>query len=192
VSIYEFRSTLPNVSSSAATDMFKTALVHSGRFTVLERSRLNEGVVREKQLQQGGFAGGQAGQTQLKGARYLFEGVLSEANASERQRSGGVGVAGLQIGGGSNQESLAIDVRIVDAHSGVVVDAVTVKKALRSESSSVSGVGALLGTVLAQKGRSSVYAPDVNVQQSQREGVDAALRDAINEAVLVLVKRFPS
>lgn len=192
VTIYEFRSSLPAVSASAVTDMFKTALVQSGRFAVVERSRLNEGVVKEKQLQQGGFASGSAGQAQLRGAQYVFEGVVSEANASEHQRSSSVSVAGMQIGGGSNRDSVAIDVRVVDASSGEVVDAITVKRAIRSENSGVSGVGSLVGTVLAQRGHSAAYAPDVNVQDQRREGVDAALRDVINQAVLELAQRFPA
>ncbi|MGE5338548.1 MAG: CsgG/HfaB family protein, partial [Gemmatimonadota bacterium] len=77
VTIYEFRSELPNISARAATDMFKTALVQSGQFRVVERARLNEGVVREKQLQQGGYASGKAAQVQLRGAQYIFEGAVS-------------------------------------------------------------------------------------------------------------------
>ena len=192
VTIYEFRSSLPAVSASAATDMFKTALVRNGRFAVVERSRLNEGVVKEKQLQQGGFAAGNAGQTQLRGAQYVFEGVVSEANASEQQRSGSVSIAGMQIGGGSSRDSVAIDVRIVDARSGEVVDAITVKRAIRSQSSGIGGVGSLVGAVLAQRGHSAAYAPDLGVQDQKREGVDAAVRDAIDQAVLQLAQRFPA
>lgn len=190
VTIYEFRSALPNVSGRAATDMFKTALVQSGQFRVVERSRLNEGVVREKQLQQGGWASGKAGQTQLRGAQYVFEGTLSEANQSEVQRSGGVGVAGMQVGGGSNKDSIAIDVRIVDAASGDIVDAITIRKSIKADEASVSGVGNLLGTIMTQRGRSSAYTPDVQAQQRRTEGVDSALRAAIEEAVLQLAKRF--
>jgi curli biogenesis system outer membrane secretion channel CsgG len=190
VTIYEFRSSLPNVSGRAATDMFKTALVHSGQFRVVERSRLNEGVVREKQLQQGGWASGKAGQAQLRGAQYVFEGTLSEANQSEVQRSGGVGVAGMQVGGGSNKDSIAIDVRIVDAASGDIVDAITVRKSIKADEASVSGVGSLLNTILAQRGKSSPYTPDVQAQQKRAEGADAALRAAIEEAVLQLSRRF--
>ena len=182
VTIYEFRSVMPNVSGRAATDMFKTALVQSGQFRVVERSRLSEGVVREKHLQQGGYASGKAAQTQLRGAKYVFEGTLSEANQSEVQRSGGVGVAGMQIGGGSNQDSIAIDVRIVDA--------ITVRKSIRSDEASVSGVGNLLSTVMAQRGKSSPYTPDVQAQQRRTEGVDSALRAVIDEAVLQLARRF--
>ena len=190
VTIYEFRSVMPNVSGRAATDMFKTALVQSGQFRVVERSRLSEGVVREKHLQQGGYASGKAAQTQLRGAKYVFEGTLSEADQSEVQRSGGVGVAGMQIGGGSNQDSIAIDVRIVDAGSGDIVDAITVRKSIRSDEASVSGVGNLLSTVMAQRGKSSPYTPDVQAQQRRTEGVDSALRAVIDEAVLQLARRF--
>ncbi len=190
VTIYEFRSDLPAVSARTATDMFKTALVQSGQFRVVERSRLNEGVVREKQLQQGGFASGKAAQTQLRGAQYVFEGTLSEANQSEEQRSGGVGVSGMQIGGGSNKDSIAVDVRIVDAGSGDIVDAVTVRKSIKADEAGISGVGSLIGTVLAQRGRSTPYTPDLQAQQRRNEGIDSALRAAIDEAVLQIARRF--
>jgi curli biogenesis system outer membrane secretion channel CsgG len=190
VTIYEFRSSLPTVSGQSATDMFKTALVQSGQFRVVERSRLNEGVVREKQLQQGGFASGRAAQTQLRGAQYVFEGTLSEANQSELQRSGGVGVAGMQVGGGSNRDSIAVDVRIVDAGSGDIVDAVAVRKSIKSDDVGVSGVGSLIGTAMAQRGKSTPYTPDLQAQQRRAEGVDSALRAAIDEAVLQIARRF--
>ncbi len=190
VTIYEFRSSLSEVSARGATDMFKTALVQSGQFTVVERSRLNEGVAREKQLNQAGASTGKSGQTQLRGAGYIFEGAVTETNASESQRNTSVGLAGMQVGSGSNRDTIAIDVRIVDAASGTVVDAVTVRKALRADSSQLSGVGALLSTVLGSFGKSTTYVPDVQTQHQTREGVDSALRDAINQAVLELGRRF--
>lgn len=190
VSIYEFRSGLANVSGRAATDMFKTALVQSGRFRVVERSRLSEGVVREKQLQQGGFASGSVAQTQLRGARYLFEGTVSEANVGESQNSGGVSIGGMQVGGATNRDSIAIDVRVVDAATGDIVDAIVVRKAIDAGEVSVSGVGNLLGSIMAQRGRHLPYAPDVQVQQRRAEGADSALRAAIEEAVLQLASRF--
>jgi curli biogenesis system outer membrane secretion channel CsgG len=190
VTIYEFRSSLPNVSSHEATDMFQTALVQSGQFRVVERVRLNEGVVREKQLQQGGFASGSAARRQLRGAQYVFEGTVSESNASETQRTSSVEVAGMQAGGGSNKDSIAIDVRIVDARNGDIVDAVTVRKSIRSDNAGVSGVRGLLDTILTKQGRSTTYTPDVNIQQQRREGVDSAVREAINQAVLALSQRF--
>src|SRR5512147_670697 len=50
VTIYEFRSSVPEISAGAATDMFTTALIKSGTFAVAERERLNQGVAFEKQL----------------------------------------------------------------------------------------------------------------------------------------------
>lgn len=190
VTIYEFRSGLGNVSARAATDMFKTALVQSGQFRVVERSRLSEGIVREKQLQQGGFATGAAAATQLRGAQYVFEGTLSEANAGESQSSGAISIGGMQVGSASHRDSIAIDVRVVDAASGDIVDAIAVRKAIVAEDTGVSGVGNLLSTIAAQRGRAMPYVPDLQVQQRHAEGSDAALRAAIEEAVLQLVRRF--
>jgi curli biogenesis system outer membrane secretion channel CsgG len=190
VTIYEFRSSLPNTSAHAATDMFKTALVQSGQFRVVERSRLNEGVAREKQLQAGGYATGNAGQAQLRGAQYVFEGTLSETNQSEAQHSGGINVGGMQVNGSSNKDSIALDVRIVEAGSGDIVDAISVRKSIRGDEAGVSGVGNLIATVMSQRGKYSAYTPDVQAQQRHGEGVDSAMRAAIEEAVFQLAKRF--
>lgn len=190
VTIYEFRSELSGVSSRSATEMFKTALVQSGQFRVVERARLAEGALREKQLQQSGLATGKAAAQRLRGAQYVFEATLSEFNPGERQRSGGIGVAGAQIGGGSTRDGIAIDVRIVDAGNGDIVDALSVRKSIRSDEASVSGTSSLIGTVLAQRGKSSPYTPEVQAQQRRSEGADSALRAAIDEAVLQLARRF--
>ncbi len=190
VTIYEFRSSVQVVSAAAALDMFKTALVRTGQFRVVERARLNEGVIREKQLNAQGLASGNAAQQQLRGAEYLFEATVSEANASTSQRSGGVNIAGMTIGGGSNTDSLAIDVRVVSAGDGSVVDAVAVRVPIKSSAASVSGVGNLLGTLMARAGQDTTFTPDVNAQTSSKDGIDSSLREAIDKAVLELAQRF--
>lgn len=190
VTIYEFRSMLPALNARTATDMFTTALVQSGQFRVVERSRLNDGVVREKQLQQSGWASGNAAQQQLRGAQYIFEGTVSEANVAEAQGSGGINIAGLQIGGSGNRDSIVIDVRVVDAANGDVLDALTVRKAIATKEGGVSGFGNLIGTAMAQRGRSSPYVPDVQAHGRSSEGIDSAVRAAIDEAVLQLARRY--
>lgn len=190
VTIYEFRSMLPAISARSATDMFTTALVQSGQFRVVERGRVNEGVVREKQLQQAGWATGNAAQQPLRGAQYIFEGTVSEANVQESATSGGINIAGLQIGGGKSQDSIVIDVRIVDAANGDVLDALTVRKPVAATSAGVSGVGNLAATILGRRGKDTTYVPDVQAQNQQREGIDSAVRAAIEESVLQLAKRF--
>ena len=190
VAIYEFRSGVSEIGPRAATDMFVTALVKSGRFRVVERSRLNEGVVREKQLNANGLANGDVGSTQLQGARFVFEGSVSQANASEDQHASGIGIGGMEVGGGSNRDTLAIDVRVVDASSGEVLDVVTAQRSVTATSSSFSGVGNLLSAVAGSRGYGIPVVPDVHVQQQHRESVDDALRSAIEAAVATLGERF--
>jgi curli biogenesis system outer membrane secretion channel CsgG len=186
VTIYEFHSGVPAVSVVAATDMFTTALVRSAQFRVVERQRLNQGVLFEKQLNAAGQTTGDTAQKQLRGARYIFEGTVSEANASADQHQGGVNVGGLNLGGGHNKDTIAVDVRILDADTGDVLDAVSVSKALDDSSTSLSGTAALA----AMRGRiANPLTPDVNYQSSHQESVDKALRSCIEASVLALVKR---
>ncbi len=192
VSIYEFRSSVGEIPARGSTDMFKTALVQSGQFRVVERSRLNEGVIREKQLNAAGLSTGRAGADQLTGARYIFEGAITEANASQTQRSAGFTVAGMELGGSSNKDVIGLDVRVVDVATGDIVDVVTVRKEVASDSVGVSGIGNAVGSMLARRGRSTAYVPDVQLQQQRKESLDVALRSAIDQAVIELAGRFPS
>lgn len=190
VSIYEFRSSVTEISARGTTDIFKTALVQSGKFRVVERARLNEGVMREKQLNASALSSGNTARQKLRGASYIFEGSITEANPSESQHSGSFGIGGASINGGGNRDFIGIDVRIVDAANGDVIDAISVRKAINSTSSGISGVGYLIGGVLAREGKSTALVPDLNVQQQRKESLDAALRAAVNEAVNELAKRF--
>lgn len=190
VSIYEFRSSVTEIPARGATDMFKTALVNSGQFRVVERSRLNEGVIREKQLNAGGLTGGRSATTKLTEARYLFEGAITQANAGETQRAGAIGIAGAQIGGSTNRDVIGVDVRVVEVATGDVVAAVTVQKVIAGDSTNVSGIGSLVGTLLARQGVSTTYVPDVQFQQQRKLSLDTALRSAIDQAVAELSQRF--
>jgi curli biogenesis system outer membrane secretion channel CsgG len=190
VSIYEFSSAVTVIPARGTTDMFKTALVNSGQFRVVERARLNEGVMREKQINAAGLSGGKSARERLTEAKYIFEGAITHANAGETQRSGAFGIAGAQVGNSTNRDVIGIDVRVVSVATGEIVGVVTVQKAIGSKSQSVSGLGNLLGTVLAQQGKSTAYVPDVQLQQQQRESLDTALRAAIDQAVIELGSRF--
>lgn len=190
VTIFEFRSSLPNVSGRAATDMFKTALVQNGRFQVVERSRLNEGVLREKQLNAGGFTTGDVAQQQLRGARYVFEGIVSEANAAEKQKSASIAIAGISVGGASITDSIAIDVRIIDAANGDIVDAVVVRKPIQAKETTLGVLGAALPGARPPGDRRSPLAPDAQMSSRTAESVDRAMRAAIEEAVATIAGRF--
>lgn len=191
VAIYEFTSNLPEISPRGATEQFKTALVQSGQFRVVERARLDRGVVREKQMNAAGQTTGSTSQQQLRGAEYIFEAEITELGSGTRTSSNGVNIGGLQIGGASNRDEFGIDVSIVDANTGDVVDAISVRKRLKGAARSVGGIGALINRVRAEKGKSGVaYSPEVQHQSTSKDNFDAVLREAIEEAVHELAKRF--
>ena len=190
VTIYEFRSNINELPARGSTDMFITALSQNPAFHVVERSQLNQSVMAEKQLNAQGLSTGSSGKQKLRGAQYIFEGSISEANSSETQSSTSVGVAGMSVSGGANRDVVAVDVRIVDAANGDVLDSITVRRAIKSVSKGVSGVGNLLSTVLSRRHVDTTYTPDVNVQQQRKESLDEALRAVITEAVTQLSARF--
>lgn len=190
VAIYDFRSSVPEVQVRAAQEMFVTALIKSGAFAVAERQRLDEGVNREKQLNASGMATGDSANSKLAGANYVFEVVVSEANANEDSGQSGATVGGMDVKYGSASDSIGMDVRIVDVASGLVVDSVNVRKKLESSSTSVSGLGKLARTLFAKKGKDMPIDADADVKSTHKESVDAALRACIDTAVLELAKRM--
>jgi curli biogenesis system outer membrane secretion channel CsgG len=186
VTIYEFRSSVPEISAAAATDMFTTALIKSGSFAVAERERLNQGVAFEKQLNAQGQTTGTAAQSQLLGAAYIFEGTVSEANA-QASKTGVAGVfKGLGLETSGEKATIGIDVRVVSASTGQVLDSVNVRKPIKSGGFSVSGVGAFAQKLTGK----NLNGADVNVGHEGREGIDESLRACIEEAVYQLVKRY--
>lgn len=191
VGIYEFRSEVAEVNARMAADMFTTALVRSGQFTVVERARINTNVMREKQMNAAGQTTGTTAQQQLLEARYLFEGTVSEANRNANTNKSGVSVGGARIGGGGNKDTIAVDVRIIDASNGAVLDAIAVRKEITAGETAVSGLGNLASTYLTSRGKTpSTLMPDVEHQSTRKESVDAALRSCIELAVLELSKRL--
>ena len=107
VAIYEFRSSVTEIPARGATDMFIDALVHNGQFRVVERSQLNQSLLIEKQLASQGMSAPEDNKP-LRAARYLFEGTISEANASQDQHSGAFSIAGMSIGRGKNKDQPVI------------------------------------------------------------------------------------
>jgi curli biogenesis system outer membrane secretion channel CsgG len=191
VAIYEFTSNLPEISPRGATEQFKTALVQSGQFRVVERARLDHGVVREKQMNAAGQTTGSTSQQQLRGAEYIFEAEITELGSGTRTSSNGVNIGGLQVGGASNRDEIGLDVSIVDANTGDVVDAVSVRKRLKGSARSVGGIGALVNRIRAEKGKGGVaYSPEIQHQSTSKDSFDAVLREAIEDAVYELAKRF--
>jgi curli biogenesis system outer membrane secretion channel CsgG len=189
VAIYEFRSAVPEVPVGAGQEMFVTALIKSGAFAVAERQRLNEGVMRERQLQAGGVATGPAA-GQVVGARYVFEVVLSQANRGAKDSANSVNIGGMTVSGGSSADTIGLDVRIVDVQNGLVVDAVNTVKSIEASASNVSGVGSLLGALRGLKGKTMPVNVDADHRSTRKESVDQAVRACIEVAVGELARRL--
>jgi curli biogenesis system outer membrane secretion channel CsgG len=191
VAVYEVSSNLYELPARGATEMFKSALVKSGQFRVVDRSRLSRSVMAEKQMNAAGQTTGATAQKQLLGAEYIFEAEITELAAGKSGSSTGVNIAGMNIGGASGSDTIGLDVSIVDAATGEVVDAVTVRRKLASSAASVSGVSALVGRVMADRGKvASAYTPDVSHTSTRKDSLDAGLRECVEEAVRLLALRF--
>ncbi len=186
VTIYKFRSSVPEVDGAAATDMFTTALIKTHRFAVMERQRLQQDVMQEKQLNSQGMSTGNAGSTRLTGAHYIFEGTVSEANPNESETGANGGVEGLGVGGHKDTAMIGIDVRIVDANTGAVLDAVNERVHVEAAGAHVSNIGGFLSNVLHK----DLHGANLNIHQEKRQSVDKALRKAIQKAVNTIAQRF--
>ena len=193
VTIREFRSSVAEVTPRGATDMFMTALVKTRKFRVLERARMAEGIAAEKALNQQGMTSGQGGQSQYHAASYMFEATVSEATTDANKTSFSLGLAGAAAGKGWSSDTIAIDVRVTDVESGVVVDAIDVRKEIKGEETKAGGLtNALANTLLRGRAASlaQALAPTDEYVSARKESVDKALRDAIEEAVNEIAKRF--
>lgn len=192
VAIHEFTSESADINVRLATDMFTTALVKSGQFAVLERARLNQGVAKERQMASAGETSGSASPGATHAARYVFEAVLTEVNPAAKTGQSNVTVGGAQLGRATNDDVIGIDVRIIDVETSEVVDSVNVRKAIRSSSQEVSGIGSLASNLLGNRlgGAGRQLAPDASTTGSRKESVDQALRSCIEAAVLEVGKHF--
>lgn len=193
VTVYEVRSAVDEINVRAATDMFTTALVKSRRFRVVERSNLAGGVSQEHQLNASGASTGNVASQQLRGAQLIFEAVISEANADGGGSDGALSIAGVTLGGNKSKGSIGMDVRVLDAGNGDVLDAVNVTKSLSSGGLSIAGIGSAVDTVMSKTTGKSLgsLTPDGGASVSSNESVDKAVRALIEAAVKELASRSP-
>jgi len=188
VTIYRFRSTVGEIDGANATDMFTTALIKSGAFRVMERQQLNEGIMEEKRLNSQGMTTGDNAEQRLIGADYIFEGAVTEANSQDSSSGIGGSYKGLGAEASGRKAEIGLDVRVLDARTGEVLDAVNVRKKVKEGGVSLSGIGSF-----AQKfTKHSLDGADLSMSNEKKEGVDKALRACIEEAIYQLIKRYGS
>ncbi len=111
-------------------EMMATALVDTGKFTVLERQDL-DAIMAEQDLGASGRTGegSAAAIGKLGKAQILISGAVTEFEEKKGGEGAGIGFKGFRIGGSHEQAHVAINVRIYDTSSGEVLDSIRVEGA---------------------------------------------------------------
>ena len=109
------------------SDMLITELVKSDRYTVLERTEINA-VLDEQNLGEQGIVTAQSAATvgKMLGAEIVIFGSITEFGYKERSTGGRTRRLGLGVS--STTAVVATDVRMVDATTGEILSAETVRK----------------------------------------------------------------
>lgn len=192
VTIREFRSSVQEVLPRAATDMFITALIQTRKFRVLERARMNEGIAQEKLLNQQGATTGQSGDVKYVGAKYMFEGTVSEAQIDQNTTSMGLNIMGLGGKKSYSSDTIGIDVRVIEVESGIVADAIKIRKPIKGESTEMGGIGDAITNVVSQRflGGAVQASGNKEYESKRKDSIDAVMRLCIDDAVKQIAERF--
>ena len=119
------------------SDMLTTALVKSGKYSVVERTEINS-VIQEQQMGQTGLvtpeSAAQAGK--LLGVELAIVGSITEFGYSKKDQGGRI--KGFGLGVKSQKATVAVDVRFVNTTTGEILAAENVRKEESSSGLSVS------------------------------------------------------
>lgn len=162
----------PAQSSSIGTgmsDMLTTALMQTGRFLVVERQNL-EDVLKEQQLGASGMVNEQTSAKvgDLVGAQILIRGAVTEFQEKTGGSAGGFALPKFGIGVKTASAHVAIDIKIYDVTTGVVLDAKNISKEIKES-----------GLAMA----ANVHGIKFGGAEFQKTPVGKAVRECINEAV---------
>ncbi len=157
--------------------MLESALFDSGRFVIVERQDLGT-VFTEQDLQASGRAAqsSQVAQTGLvRSAKYIATGDITRVDVATGGDSGGIGIRGLRIGGGSNKAELELVVKLIDTTSSQVV---------ASERISGTAGGSKINIGFATHGVSG------NMAGFAKSSLGEAAQDCISQAVKFIAREM--
>jgi curli biogenesis system outer membrane secretion channel CsgG len=119
-------------------DMLITALVKTGKYTVLERTAIDK-VMSEQQLGQSGAVTQESAAKvgQLLGVEVAIMGAVTEFGYSEKNVGGSLKKVGFGLGVKSTKATVAVDVRFVNTSSGEILTAESVREEESSKGLSV-------------------------------------------------------
>ncbi len=116
----------PKVASDLQ-DMLISELQSTGAFQVLERKEINA-VLSEQDLSASGRVSKETlvKMKKIKGAQYLIAGTVSAFEMSS-STGGGISFKGVSLRGKKTKVYIAIDVKVIDAETGEIVDTRTIE-----------------------------------------------------------------
>ena len=137
----------PGNLGSNMTEQLTTALVNTGRFIVLERKALSD-VRGEQALARSGEVNPVTAPTpgMLIGAEWIIKAAVTEYESKASRSLGGAVFHGLGLGGKRSTAKVVLDVRLLDATTGEVID--SVRASGDAKSSGVLAAAAVRGVVL--------------------------------------------
>lgn len=150
------------------SDQLITALMNTGRYTVLERENI-KGVLREQDFAASGRTTAEGGAKigQISRAQILIQGSITEFGATE-SGGGGIAIKGFTFGGKESSAVVGIDLRIYDTTTGQILSSKACRGVAKASGSSIGYSGGDFG--FAAGGES-------------RTPMDFAVRDTIEQAV---------
>lgn len=121
------------------TEMVITELMKTNRFIVVERGSLDE-ILSEQDL---GASGRVRQETaarvgEVLGAQVLVKGAVTEFIEKESGGAGGIIISGIGIGGRTNTGHVAMDIRLIDATTGQILQSKRAEGKIKS-----SGIGGI-------------------------------------------------
>jgi curli biogenesis system outer membrane secretion channel CsgG len=110
------------------SSMVANELVNSGKFSVVERTKL-EPVLQEQDLAASGRVAKGTGAKigKLTGAQYLIMGTISAFERNVQNTGGGFSFKGISIGGKKDEAYIAVDLRVVNTTTGAIEHVRTVE-----------------------------------------------------------------
>lgn len=172
-----------NQIGTGMADMMTSALFHSNRFIVLDRQD-HGAVMAEQDL---GASGRIKQETaapigEMEGAELLISGAITAFEPDAGGAIGGIGIplggAAIGLGGGGKIAYMAIDVKVVDARTGRIVNATTVEG---KSTDWFAGIGGAVGGVPVPFGLGAY----------KNTPMEKAIRVCIDKAVEFMASQTP-
>lgn len=158
------------------TEMIITELMKTNRFIVVERGSLNE-ILSEQDL---GASGRVRQETaarvgEVLGAQVLVKGAITEFIEKESGGAAGIIIGGIGIGGKTNTGHVAMDIRLIDATSGQILQSERAEGKITS--SGIGGIAFFSGVAFG----GTSY---------KKTALGKATRAAVSDAVMFIVNNM--